>query len=163
MRRSVERSPPSASRPSGSSRASSAGGNHSWSGSSQGSEVILFFVYHSVRVLESVSRRAGRSETRCGYVLVRLATPSMASHSFRTTRPPASSGSCVACFQSALILLIQKLFSIQCSHATEACGGHGLAVNVVGYVAGGEYARYAALGGHAFQARADFDVAAFHV
>ncbi len=68
--------------------------------------------------------------------------------------PPALSAKELPSFsvaQSGLILLIQKLLSIKCRHATEACGSHSLAVNVVGYVAGGKYARDAALGGHAFQ------------
>ncbi|PPI82231.1 hypothetical protein DXI23_03140 [Marinobacter flavimaris] len=67
-----------------------AGGNQSWSGSSQGSEVILLrqLLQCFGSILQSTGRWEPPSETRCEYVLVRLAPPSMAPHSFRRRLPP---------------------------------------------------------------------------
>src|SRR6185437_5047549 len=58
---------------------------------------------------------------------------------------------------------IQKLLRIQCGHAAEARGSDGLAIDLVGDVAGCEYAAHGCGGGAAFQSGADHDVAVAHV
>ena len=59
--------------------------------------------------------------------------------------------------------MVKKLLGVQRSHAPETGGRHSLPIDVVSYVARGEHARNAGLGGHALQARANPDVTVGHI
>src|SRR5690606_32791703 len=59
--------------------------------------------------------------------------------------------------------VIEVFFGVQRRHAAGAGRGDGLAVNVVGYITGGKHALNAGLGGVAFAAGTDLQVAILHV
>src|SRR5271168_2146838 len=58
---------------------------------------------------------------------------------------------------------LQILVRVQRSHTPRARRGDGLTIDVIGHVAGGEYARYAGRRRLAFTATLDHDIAAPHL
>lgn len=59
--------------------------------------------------------------------------------------------------------LVQEPLRIQRCHAAKAGGGDGLAIHLVGHITCGEHAGDAGLGGVAFQAGLDLQVAISHL
>src|SRR6201988_4278857 len=58
---------------------------------------------------------------------------------------------------------IEKFLRVERGHATAARAGHGLAINVILHVPGGEHSRHAGRGGKTLPTAAGDDVAVFHL